>query len=56
MSNIDKHKKTYPETIEDDIWIPNYTCDGGVIYTKKNEDHSQNNSESIQKLESDQNN
>jgi hypothetical protein len=44
--------KIYPEPIIDDLYEPNEAgC--GVVWTKKNENNKQDNTQSIQELESD---
>ena len=45
--------RTYPESIQDDLWIREETNGGPPIFSKHNEDNQQNNTTSIQQLESD---
>ena len=46
----------YPESIIDDLWERHYTISGPPIFAKNNEDNQQNNTTSIQELESDETN
>ena len=46
-------KKQYPEPIIDDLCDTTHTQHSPPILAKKNEDHLENNSQSIQELESD---
>jgi hypothetical protein len=46
-------EKQYPEPIIDDLWDSVYTQHSPPILAKKNENNLENNSQSIQELESD---
>lgn len=48
-----KKIRLYPEPINDDLWQAYDTQHGPPILAKKNEDTLENNSQSIQELESD---
>lgn len=48
--------KQYIESMEDDIWDRQDTKHGPAILAKKNENNQQNNTTSIQQLESDETN
>lgn len=47
---------SYPEPVVDDIWEKHDTINSPPVFSKINEDHKQNNTTSIQQLESDQTN
>lgn len=50
-------RSLYPEPITDDLWERHESNFGPPIFAKKNyENHLENNSQSIQELESDQTN
>ena len=47
---------SYPEPVVDDIWEKHDTNHGPTILAKKNENNQQDNTTSIQQLESDETN
>lgn len=48
--------RLHPKVDIDDTWDKHDTNHGPIIFAKKDENHLENNSESIQELESDQTN